>query len=196
MEKMIENIPLNAKVICEDGFCGSTTNVILHPKTREVTHIVVRDRRIPQREWIVPIDHIKESSLNRVRLECARKKLSNYRPYITLAWVERVVPQEYDIPMLRDMWGLDRAIKKVYRWQRREQIPPGEVAIHKGAQVKSSVNKGENGKAIALQIDPNSHHVSNLIIQNGFPWSPKRTAIPVSRISYLGEREIYLKRND
>jgi sporulation protein YlmC with PRC-barrel domain len=84
----------------------------------------------------------------------------------------------------------------VYVQKMREQLPPGEVAIHQGAKVISFSNKMKYGKATAFQIDPKSHRVANLICQNGFPWRRKQISIPASQIKFIGDHTIYLKWNE
>ncbi len=41
----MKNIPINAKVECTDGPAGEETNIIINPTTRQVTHIVVQDKK-------------------------------------------------------------------------------------------------------------------------------------------------------
>lgn len=192
---LVENIPLNAKVICEDGVCGRTTSVILDPKTLEVTHIVVRERKIPNREWIVPIDQVKELHLNRICLDCTRGDLITNKPFNAMTWVEREVLQE-TIPLPRGRSVPHRDGGKVYVQKTREQIPPDEVAIHNGAEVTSISDEWVNGKAVAFQINSNSHQISNLIIRSGFPWNRRQFSISASHIKYFGDHTIYLVRND
>ena len=53
------DIPLNAKVQCSDEACGKTTNVILNPVTRQVTHIVLKDKSLGDNQTrMVPVENV------------------------------------------------------------------------------------------------------------------------------------------
>jgi hypothetical protein len=41
------DIPIKAKVECNDGPCGQSTNVIVNPVSHKVTHLVVHDKSLP-----------------------------------------------------------------------------------------------------------------------------------------------------
>jgi hypothetical protein len=191
----VEYVSLNAKVCCEDGVFGKLTNIILHPKTREVSHIVVKDRKPPHKEWLIPVDQIIDSSLDCVKLDCTRESLLANKPFATQVWVECDALQEI-IPLPRGRMVPNRGWGKIYVQKIKEQIPPGEVAIHKGARVKSLSNDHENAKAVAFQIDNNSHRILNLIVQKGYPWRRIKKSIPGSQIKYFGDHTIYLGQNE
>jgi|GEM_PF-4607064 len=42
----MKDIPINAKVECTDGPVGRSTNVVINPVTRKVTHIAVKGKHL------------------------------------------------------------------------------------------------------------------------------------------------------
>ncbi|MCP4345655.1 MAG: PRC-barrel domain containing protein, partial [Desulfobacterales bacterium] len=54
--------PLNADVHCTDGRYGRSTYIILNPTAEKVTHVVVKDRKAPHSERLLPARWIKETT--------------------------------------------------------------------------------------------------------------------------------------
>ena len=67
MEKLME-IPINAKVFCDEEVCGRSTFIVLDPVKEEVTHFVVEETTLPNIERLVPIELIEKSSHLRIFL--------------------------------------------------------------------------------------------------------------------------------
>ena len=66
------DVPLDAAVECLDGRCGRTTRVVLDPRSRSVTHVVVEESRLLHPEHLVPLSLVTDSTLARVRLRHLR----------------------------------------------------------------------------------------------------------------------------
>ena len=84
------DIPLNANVECTDGLCGQSTYVIINPVTQQVTNVVVREKKRPRAERLVPIGNIEKSTHNLICLCCTKDKLAKMEPFIGTyyIWVE------------------------------------------------------------------------------------------------------------
>ena len=76
MEELTVNIPLNVDMYCTDGLAGQSLTTILSPTTKKVTHVVVAERQNPFPKRLVPIELIKETTSQVVRLNCTCKELS------------------------------------------------------------------------------------------------------------------------
>jgi hypothetical protein len=86
------DIPINAMVQCSDGLGGRSTYVVANPITEEVTHIVVKAKKPPQVERLVPVMFIKATTSEQIHLSCNRNQLDRLRPFIETEFVR--VPAE------------------------------------------------------------------------------------------------------
>jgi hypothetical protein len=56
------DIPLGKDVYCTDGLAGRSSHLILNPLNRRITHLVVRNRRFPHSDHVVPMELVSDSS--------------------------------------------------------------------------------------------------------------------------------------
>ena len=63
------DIPINAKVYCQDKFCGHAKAVILNPINDVVTHVVVKESKNSHAERLVPIDMIDAILADNIHLK-------------------------------------------------------------------------------------------------------------------------------
>ena len=72
-----------------------------------------------------------------------------------------------------------------------EQIPPGELAVYRGARVEATDGKVDTlGEFL---VNPLTGHISRLILMEGHLWGKKEVSIPVSAIDRIEEDTVYLK---
>ena len=57
------DIPMNAEAYCADGLCGHSAYIIVNPISRQVTHLVVKERTAPHTERLVPVRWVMETPL-------------------------------------------------------------------------------------------------------------------------------------
>ena len=62
-----------------------------------------------------------------------------------------------------------------------DTIPLGEVEVHRGDHVQAS--DGHIGQVEGLVIDPDSHRVTHVLLQEGHLWGRKDVAIPISTVT-------------
>ena len=190
----MKDVPLKANVECTDGPCGESGIVIVNPETRQVTHFVVQDKSLPDRDQrLVPVDQIAETSRDRLRLSCTKAELASMDHFIETHYGP--TQQEPDID-----WPVDDTVRSVpratltssgYARKRAEHIPPGELAVRQGTKV--AARDGAAGHVDELVVNPETGHISHLVLQEGHLWAKKEIAIPVSAIDYLLEDTVYLK---
>ena len=72
-----------------------------------------------------------------------------------------------------------------------ERIPPGELAVHRGAQVEAK--DGPVGQVDEFLVDPATGHITHLVMREGHLWGTKDVAIPVSQIGRLEEDTVHVK---
>lgn len=187
-------IPLKAKVECVDGPCGESDIVILNPDTRQVTHFVVQDRRLPDHDQrLVPMDQVVETSHDRIRLNCTRAELASMDHFVDSHYTRTEEEPTIDWPVDDTVRSVPRATLTAPRYAREkvEHIPPGELAVRRGTKV--AAKDGNVGQVGELVVDPDSGHISHLVLEEGHLWARKEVTLPVSAIDYFLEDTVYLK---
>jgi sporulation protein YlmC with PRC-barrel domain len=181
------DIPLNAEVRCADGPGGRSTYVVLHPKTRRVTHLVVREPGFPHTEWLVPVDQVAEATPTTIQLRCTRHELQLLEPFLEADYIEGDGPYA-SYPA--GAWVIDPVI-----WlpPEHENIPAGELAVRRGARVDAT--DGHVGRVDEFLIDPASGRITHLVLREGHLWGQKEVTIPVGQIDRIDEDTIHLKLN-
>jgi sporulation protein YlmC with PRC-barrel domain len=187
------DIPLNAQVRCVDGECGRSTYVIINPVSRQVTHLVVRERGLATHERLVPIEWVTEATPELVRLRCTSEQLSNLEPFVETRYLreplpdyERVAGTYYVHP-----YRVPEVVSTIS--VRERHIPRGERAVHRGARVEAT--DGHVGQIDEFLVDPQDSHITHLILREGHLWGQQDVTIPVSEIDRVEEDTVYLKLN-
>jgi sporulation protein YlmC with PRC-barrel domain len=185
------DIPINATVSCNEGPCGESTIVILDPTTEKITHVVVKEKRFPNVERLVPLDIIKETTPNSIQLNCSKNELAKMDEFIEHRYIypdklfNRYEANQYV------MWPYVRPLESHYIDIHTERVPFGELAIHRGTKVQAL--DGQVGKVDEFLIDPNNRHVTHLILRKGHLWGQKEVTIPVDQVDQIADDTVYLK---
>jgi hypothetical protein len=189
------DLPVQAKVFCEDGECGTIVCVIIDPISREVTHIVVHEPGFLGQTRLVPLDSIAKSSLEGVYLRCMREEFFRFENFIEYRYLEGEQPfMDYEpehiylLPFLSPDFS---DVLEEENYLEIERIPPGEISIHRGSIVNAS--DGKVGRVDEFLVSPEDHHISHLVLREGHLWGEKLVTIPVSEIDHLEEDHVFLK---
>jgi sporulation protein YlmC with PRC-barrel domain len=181
------DIPIDAEVQCSDGPGGRSMLVIINPTTKTVTNIVVRERQDPHTERLVPIRYVVDTNHDFIRLSCTRHRLSEMREFIQTEFVRGDVAEfgDYDAYMLHAY--------VVPRWiaTKHKSIPRGELAIHRGARVRTT--DGKVGQVDEFVVEPTSGDITHLMMRDGHLWEPEEITIPVSVIERIEDNTVFLK---
>jgi sporulation protein YlmC with PRC-barrel domain len=184
------DISIKAIVNCSDGQCGKTTRVILKPTTEEITHLVVSNEVFPETEYLVPIKLVKESKPNQILLKCTRKELSELPIFDQVVFVPSNLVGYTGSPYM--MWPYF-APAAAYITVEKEHIPAHELAIRRGAGVEAL--DGRIGRVDEFLINPNTDHITHLVMREGHLWGRKDVTIPVKQIDHYQDGIVYLKLN-
>jgi sporulation protein YlmC with PRC-barrel domain len=183
-------IPMSADVRCKGRDCGSPVAIVLDPVSDEVTHIVVKERRLPRTERLVPIDMVVETTPEHIELRCSPAELSEMDPFIEREFLRTKVPY-YGTEAFVYRWAFARPDTEARTVEvQHEHIPPGELAVRRGAQVECT--DGHIGKVDEFLVDPKSGHITHLVLREGHLWGQKDVSIPVSEIERIHEEVVYL----
>jgi len=187
------DIPLNADVECADGSVGKSTYVIINPTTQQMTHLVVKEKGFHHTERVVPVDWVVETTHDLIRLRCTKDELAKMEPFIETHYILEERPRYDDVRhnaylMLPYVVGKTEATLTPVEYER---IPPGELAVHRGAHVEAT--DGHVGRVDEFLVDQATGHITHLVLWEGHLWGQKEVIIPVSEIHHIEEDTVYLK---
>lgn len=184
------DIPLNAMIECTDGTCGKIDAVIVDPRSKKVTHIIVRSDDIPEGR-LVGIDEIIETTEEVIYLNCSIADLAKLENFTETQYVKTDVPMDvyydvYNLPYVQPM-----SMETIEVPVEEELIPPGELAIHRGTPVEAK--DGHIGEIGEFLINPESGKISHLVLLKGHLWGRKEVSLPISAIDQVLQDTVYLK---
>jgi sporulation protein YlmC with PRC-barrel domain len=186
------DIPLNATVECTDGRFGTSTYVVMDPRTRHVTHVVVRERRFPYAEHLVPVERIGQTTPDLILLRATREEAARTPPFTEVDDFEPGgVAGTYSAggvllwPYADPLSGPEPLLVE------HELIPAGEEAIGRGTAVEAC--DGRVGRVDDLLVDPATGRVTHLVLREGHLWGQRDVRIPVEAIEEIGEATVRLR---
>ena len=180
------DIPLNVQVHCEDGLCGHSTEVVFDPETNQITHLVVKETHMPHAERLVPISLVRDTTPHLILLGCNRARLAQLEPFVA------VEAQREEIPHYIGDLGIPVSVPET-QWVTRKHkaIPWGELDVRRHARIEAT--DGHVGRLDGFLVEPETEHITHLVMREGQLWGEKDVTIPVSKIDRIEERVIHLK---
>jgi sporulation protein YlmC with PRC-barrel domain len=192
----------DSRVYTPDGqVVGHVDRVVLDPKTKAVSHIVVRKGFLFVEDKIVPLDMIESADQDCVTLRAAAgdlEKLSAFEDtqYVPLtideaasaAYAEGLAEPLYWYPPVGGWLGHDYL--PPYGMKIDQNIPEHTVAVIEGARVVTSDGK-DVGHVEQVFTDSATNRATYFIIAHGFISKTKKS-IPTTWISKMAENEIQL----
>ena len=178
---------IGAEASCTDGPCGTVSRVVLDPVAEELTHLAIEPTHRQGLARLVPLSLV-DTSTGEIQLRCTIaefEKLDSaeetqflpgtagyaaYGPQQVLSW-----------PYfgLGGLGGME--LESTSQTVTYDTVPAGEVAVRRGDRVHAT--DGEIGAVQGLVIDPRSHHVTHVLLQEGHLWGRKEVAIPISAVT-------------
>jgi sporulation protein YlmC with PRC-barrel domain len=190
----MSDIKIKSKVECSDGPCGKITHLVADPGSGKLTHVVVKDKNLPNSpDRLVPVGMVGDSTGGVIKLNCTRKELVRMPPYTTIHYVQKGKPDYSSAyiaegsftstrpPMPEDTW-----VDKV----KEEHLPKGQLDVSRDMTVFSEGSKV--GKVDGLVLDPDSGEITHLLMRKGHLWGTKDISVPVTAIEAVDEEEIHL----
>jgi hypothetical protein len=189
---------IGAQADCTDGTCGHLTKVVVDPVARAVTHLVIKPAVGPGPGRLVPIE-LAEAAPEVVRLRCSRAEFDQLDP----AEESEFLPGDYGFapygPAGVGLWpyyglgstAMNAEIAAVEpHIVTVDAVPLDEVEIRRGDHVHAT--DGSIGRVQGLVIEPASHHVTHVLLQEGHIWGRKQVAIPIRAVSAMADEGIRL----
>lgn len=180
------NIPLNALTYCQDGRCGTSAYVVIDPIKDQVTHLVVRIDE-SYNEVLIPIERISQADSTHLLLNCTRGDLTSFPSFLAVHFIEGIYPY-MSYPAGQYMFWPYAILETTE--EIKKQIPPGELPVGKGTKVKA-LDKTV-GEIDEFLVNPETGHITHLVLRKGHFWGQKDVTIPVSLIDHIGETEVVL----
>jgi sporulation protein YlmC with PRC-barrel domain len=183
-------IPLNVEVHCTDGRCGRSTHIVLNPTTEQITHIVVKEKQPSRVERLVPVVLIRHTAAEVILLACTLKEFSALEPFNQTEFVYGDLPHHATDPRLTLLWPYVVPAKRIVD-EKIRPIPPGELALRRGARVEAT--DGRVGRVDEFLVDPDSGDITHLCLRESRLRGDKVVCIPVSEIGEIKEKVVHLK---
>jgi sporulation protein YlmC with PRC-barrel domain len=195
---------IGSEVACSDGACGDLRRVVIDPVARAITHLVVEPRHPPRQSRLVPIDRVASTG-DEIRLLCTKAQFgvleaaeeTEFLPGASGDWGYEQ-DQMLSLPYFRlgsmgigmgGMGGVGMGATGIPltdvgtirpRVITTDHVPAGEVEVRRGEHVHAT--DGAIGRVRGLVIDPNDHHVTHVLLDEGHLWGQKRVAIPIGAV--------------
>jgi sporulation protein YlmC with PRC-barrel domain len=192
-------IPLNAHVECTDGVYGRSIYVLINPVTDKVTHLVVKGDFPPNTEYTVPVDFVIETKSDTIRLRCSKAELEKMEGFISTTYIQERVPDNRAFGYSGGMYASGSyyylpyvtTTRTVYEAVENQQIPEGELALHRGTRVEAT--DGFVGKVDEFVVDAENSRVTDLVMREGHLWGKKDVIIPLSAVKETKNDTVFLK---
>jgi len=186
------NYPLNADVHCTDGRYGRSTYIILNPTAEKVTHLVVKDRKSPRSERLLPAKWIKEATTELILVNGTKNEVRTLDLFDQTDFVQRDVPHYAADPKLTLIWPRTVSAKRIVS-DRHRHFPNCDLAVRLGTQVRAT--DGRIGEVNEFIVNSDRWQITHIVLREGLPWDKKQVSIPVSEIERIEEKTVYLKIN-
>ena len=175
---------IGAGASCTDGVGGEVTCVVVDPLARAVTHLVVEPKHRHGAARLVPLDLV-DATTGEIRLRCTLAEFEKLDP----AEETRFLPGTpgypgYDPEQVLIMPYYSIGMAEAYCGPMTvtyDAVPLDEVEVRRGEHVHAT--DGHIGKVQGLVIDPDSHHVTHVLLQEGHLWGRKEVAIPIGAVT-------------
>ena len=169
-----------------DGVCGEVTRVVVDPVARAVTHLVVEPKHRRDCGRLVPLDLV-DATTGEIRLRCTLAEFEELDPAEETQFLPGTPgypgydPEQVAFMPYYGMGGIGMAGAYVPMTVTYDAVPLDEVEVRRGEHVHAT--DGHIGRVQGLVIDPESHHVTHVLLQEGHVWGRKEVAIPISAVT-------------
>jgi hypothetical protein len=183
-----EQFAIGAQASCTDGPCGTVIRVVLDPIKEELTHLVVEPTHRQGLGRLVPLSLV-DVTAGEVRLRCTIAEFQKLDSAEETQFVPGTAGYEAYGPEQVLSWpyyglggvGMELDLENASQTVTYDTVPLGEVAVQRGQHVHAT--DGDIGQVQGLVIDPGSHHVTHVLLQEGHLWGRKEVAIPISAVA-------------
>ncbi len=180
-------LAIGAAAVCGDGFPGDLKGLVLEPRARTVTHLVIEPAGGQGLARLVPLDHA-DAAAEPIRLRYTEAEFKDLSPAEeTLA--EFVPGYEVPVQLLPAAEGWRPAdspvadgetIPQIREMETIPLVPDTEVEESRGDQVHAT--DGRVGQLLGLRVNPDNGEVLAVLVKR-HPWGHAELAIPIGMVS-------------
>lgn len=199
---------IGSRVACSDGDCGELKRVVVNPVTRQLTHLVVEPTFHLGTGRLVPVDLV-DSAAEEIRLRCSMSEFraleeaeeTHLLPGATGQWGYGQ-GQMLSLPYfalgvggmgMGSMGGMGMGMGGMGmlgtgmtpQTVTEDRVPAGEVEVRRGEHVHAT--DGPIGQIHGFVINPNDHHVTHVLLDEGHLWGKKQVAIPIGAVTSVDD---------
>jgi uncharacterized protein YrrD len=186
---------------------GHIDRVVLEPRSKEVTHLVVRKGFLLKEDKVVPLAAVDHVIDEKVILEENIEDLTEFPPFAETEYIradesERLEEiEESSIQFARPVYwypvygygGLSQVHAPpipLYYSATQRNIPEGTIPLKEGAKVISL--EGETaGKIKEVRVDPEQECATHIVVEEGL-FFPDRKILPTIWLTNVLEDEVHL----
>jgi len=185
---------------------GHINRVVLNPKTKEVTDIIVRKGFLFAEDKVVPLNLVESSIAERILLREDAGNLDALLPFKETHYISLDEGESHNADYSNELasplyWyppmdlgleypGYGYDYQPRYRTETEENIPEGTIALKEGAAVFSSDNH-HIGNVAQVFTEAANNRVSYFLISEGIVFKHQRR-IPAAWIRAVEEGNIHL----
>ena len=187
---------IGSEVTCSDGICGELSRVVVDPVARALTHLVVEPKHRQGQGRLVPIDLV-DATAEKIQLRCTSAEFDALQAAEETSFLPEVNGQmgygageAYSWPY----YGLGAGagvgiggmgiggggLAGAPQFAISDRVPKGEVEVSRGEPVHAT--DGSIGRVQGLVIDPQDHHVTHVLLEEGHLWGKKAITIPIGAV--------------
>ena len=177
---------IGAHASCTDGPIGEVTRVVVDPVAETLTHLVIEPKGREGLARLVPLDQV-EAADGEIKISCTRAEFEQFdyaeeTQYIpgTKGYADYGPEQVAYNPYYR-LGVPDPEMELNSQVITYDTVPLGEVDVRRGEHVHAT--DGNIGRVQGLVIEPGSHHVTHVLLQEGHLWGRKEVAIPITAVT-------------
>ena len=180
-------LAIGAAAACTDGFPGELKGLVVEPRSRAVTHLVIEPEHAQGLARLVPLDHA-DATAEPIRLGYTEAEFKDLDPAEeTLA--EFVPGYEGPVQLLPagegwrpadDPVAAGETIPQIREMETIPLVPENEVEESRGDQVRAT--DGHLGQLLGLRVNPENGEVLSVLVKR-HPWGHTELAIPIGQVS-------------
>jgi sporulation protein YlmC with PRC-barrel domain len=172
---------------CTDGVCGELRWVVVDPVARTLTHLAIQPEDHVKLARLVPLDLV-DANPDEIRLRCSLEEFEHLDPAEETQFIPAADMEGYELeqaiswpyyslgPGLTAVGPEALPMNVTY-----DAVPLGEVEVRRGEHVHAT--DGNIGRVQGLVIEPRSHHVTHVLLEEGHLWGKKEVAIPIRAVA-------------
>jgi sporulation protein YlmC with PRC-barrel domain len=206
----VMRLDLGSPVRCADGSAGELADIVIDPRTRQVTYLVVEPHDRHDLARLVPADRARAAPEQdgSIVLDCTVAEIGELEPLRRMAYL-RVGEQPEEDPDsdvgIEDISvapsyqsfgfdslgggiepiGYDPHVALSY-----DRIPKGNVEVRRESAVTSSEGR-HLGHVLGVVVDPQDQ-IAQLVLEHGHLWGKREIAIPLAAVARIQTDEVML----